>query len=323
MTMPLATVLLPTFNARACVARAIDSVLAQTCPAFELIVVDDASTDATPNYVSEHYANDRRVRVLRLAKNGGPAHARNMGLAAARGDWIALIDADDAWRPDRLQRLLAAADDMDAVFDNMAGCDPASGAETGALFPVFPTGALTVEALLAPFAQGSRYDFGYLKPILRRAFLDNRGLRYDERLRTSEDLLLYLALLLEGARTRMVDAPLYVYTTPVSQDNGAASALSNTVPRDDDVRAALERVLVHYAGRIDMAATHAIERRIEHLRRVRPLAEFDFARRRGDYRRVAALVATDAGVRRAIIDRLRRRLVRAAPGPSPSPRAEG
>lgn len=315
MSAPMISVLLPAYNARACVARAIESVLTQAGAAFELIVIDDASTDSTASHVSERYGHDRRLSVLRLGANGGPARARNMGLAAARGDWIALIDADDAWRPDRLQRLLAATEGADAVFDNMTGVDPATGGEIGALFPRLPAGVLTVEALLAPFAPGSRYDFGYLKPILRRSFLDEHALRYDEQLRTSEDLLFYLALLLEGARTRMVNAPLYLYTTPVSHGTGEASALSHTVSRDSDVQAALERVLVQYAGRFDPAASRAIRRRIEYLRSVGPLAEFDVARRRGDYRAALAVFARDAGVRREMVDRLRRRVMRMAWAP--------
>jgi len=315
MSTPMISVLLPAYNARACVARAIESVLAQTGVPFELIVIDDASTDSTASHVSERYGHDRRLSVLRLGANGGPAHARNMGLAAARGEWIALIDADDAWRPDRLQRLLAATEGADAVFDNMTGVDPATGAEIGALFPRFPAGRLTAEALLAPFAPGSRYDFGYLKPIMRRAFLEEHALRYDEQLRTSEDLLFYLVLLLQGARTRMVNAPLYLYTTPVSHGTGEASALSHTVSRDGDVQAALERVLVQFAGRLDPAASHAIRRRIEYLRSVGPLAEFDLARRRGDYRGALSVFARDAGVRREMVDRLRRRVMRMAVPP--------
>lgn len=307
---PRVSVLLPTYNAAATVARAIDSILAQTAGDLELIVVDDGSVDGTPARVVERFGHDPRVRSLPQPCNRGPAHARNVGLAAARGEWIGLVDADDAWRPDRVARLLSRAAGLDAVFDNLVERDPVTGVETGALFPVFRPGPLTVEALLAPTAAGSRHDFGYLKPLLRCEFLRANAIVYDERLRTSEDLVLYLRVLLAGARTALVDEPLYVYTTAVSRATGGTSAFTNTVPRDDDVRAVLTEVLEQVSGPKDGAAARAIAGRIDFLRRIRPISEFDHARRRRDYRRATMLLARHADVRRELIARLRRRFSR-------------
>ena len=85
------------------VARAIDSALAQAGPAFELIVVDDGSTDATPAVLSGY---GEKIVALRRPPSGRSA-ARNAGIAAARGEWIAFLDSDDAWLPGKLARQLA------------------------------------------------------------------------------------------------------------------------------------------------------------------------------------------------------------------------
>jgi glycosyltransferase involved in cell wall biosynthesis len=100
--------IIPTFNRRVLAMRAIDSVLAQTVPLDEIIVVDDGSTDDTCAAIRARYGS--RVRLLRQA-NAGAAAARNRGIREARGAWIAFLDSDDAWLPtkiDRQQQALAA-----------------------------------------------------------------------------------------------------------------------------------------------------------------------------------------------------------------------
>jgi glycosyltransferase involved in cell wall biosynthesis len=97
-------------NAEAFVAAAIDSALAQTYPDFELVVVDDASTDQTAHIVASYAAKDSRIRLLRQAECGGAATAWNRALREARGEWIAVLDADDLWHPRRLELQLAVVD---------------------------------------------------------------------------------------------------------------------------------------------------------------------------------------------------------------------
>lgn len=97
-------------NAEAFVAAAIESALAQTYPNFELLVVDDASTDQTADIVASYAAKDARIRLLRQVQCGGACVAWNVALREARGEWIAVLDADDLWRPRRLEAQLAAVD---------------------------------------------------------------------------------------------------------------------------------------------------------------------------------------------------------------------
>jgi glycosyltransferase involved in cell wall biosynthesis len=101
------SVIIPAYNAAAYVGRAIESALAQTHPPLEILVVDDGSADHTASVVA---AYEPAVRLVRKP-NGGPATARNMGAALARGNWLGLLDADDWWQPNKLAVQLACATD--------------------------------------------------------------------------------------------------------------------------------------------------------------------------------------------------------------------
>ncbi|MBN2063630.1 MAG: glycosyltransferase family 2 protein [Sedimentisphaerales bacterium] len=98
--MPQITVVMPLYNKAKYVQRAIDSVLAQSFSNFELIVVDDGSTDASAQLVSSH-CTDRRLHMVHQ-ENAGPGAARNHGLALAQSEYVAFLDADDQWLPDFL-----------------------------------------------------------------------------------------------------------------------------------------------------------------------------------------------------------------------------
>jgi len=102
MTRPRVSVIVPVYNGAAFLRQALESVLVQTRAASEVIVVDDGSSDASGRIVAEFPA----VRYLRKA-NGGPASARNHGIAAASFEFVAFIDQDDLWHPAKLERQLA------------------------------------------------------------------------------------------------------------------------------------------------------------------------------------------------------------------------
>ncbi len=103
---PLVTIVMPAFNSAAFITATIHSALAQTCADFELIVVDDESTDNTIEVVHEAAAGDPRVIVLRNT-HGGIGKSQNTALDAARGRFIALLDSDDLWMPEYLEEQLA------------------------------------------------------------------------------------------------------------------------------------------------------------------------------------------------------------------------
>lgn len=100
--MPKLSVVIPTYNRAALISRALDSVLAQSRQADEILVVDDGSTDNTMDVISDRYP---RISLLRQ-ENKGVSAARNLGIRHAKGEWIALLDSDDEWKPDKLEKQL-------------------------------------------------------------------------------------------------------------------------------------------------------------------------------------------------------------------------
>lgn len=109
MKSPRVSIILPAYNRETLVARAIDSVLAQTYPDFELIIVDDASKDGT-RAVLEQYRDHPKVRLILSDVNRGGSGARNLGIEAATGELIAFQDSDDVWLPHKLAAQVAALD---------------------------------------------------------------------------------------------------------------------------------------------------------------------------------------------------------------------
>jgi len=110
-TEPAVSIVIPAFNASWCIRRAVDSVLAQTFTDFELIVVDDGSTDETAE-ILRSYGDALRVV---SQPNGGMSCARNAGIRIARGRYIAFLDADDRWLPAKLERQVKLLDDRPAL----------------------------------------------------------------------------------------------------------------------------------------------------------------------------------------------------------------
>src|SRR3954471_3920817 len=102
MTTPRVSVVVPTHNRADVVGRAVASVLAQTERDLEVIVVDDASTDGTAQRLAELAKGDDRIRIIANAVALGGGGARNAGIAASRGQWVAFLDDDDEWLPAKL-----------------------------------------------------------------------------------------------------------------------------------------------------------------------------------------------------------------------------
>lgn len=100
--VPIVSVILPFRNASATIGRALDSLAAQSFLEWEAVLVDDASVDGGAAVVATRAEIDQRIRLHRLPTNLGVAQARNYGIRAARGRWIAFLDADDRWHPDKL-----------------------------------------------------------------------------------------------------------------------------------------------------------------------------------------------------------------------------
>lgn len=214
----LVSVILPTYNSRNFISMAISSVLQQTECQLELIIVDDGSTDDTVNIIKNCIKNDARAKLLHMPRNKGPAAARNLGFDAAQGRWIALLDSDDTYVPQRLERLiqLAETNTADMVSDNLM-MRPIGEAP----YRLIPKSILPHcrNMTRAEFVLGNigdpknpRFSYGFMQPMVRRDFLLRHSLRHDERNRFGEDFMFSVACLHAGANWWITPETLYHYT---------------------------------------------------------------------------------------------------------------
>jgi succinoglycan biosynthesis protein ExoO len=217
--MTRASIIIPAFNAERSIQAAITSAQQQSERDIEILVIDDASSDATYERVVELAAHDLRIKPLRADRNGGQGAARNIGLAHATGEWIALLDSDDRYCAERIATLcgLGMRNSADLVADNLLLCPEG---ESGGDQVLVPRERLSNDRWLGAieFVDGNLGDgsknrnaLGFLKPVVRRDFLERTALRYDET-RFGEDYLFFLNCLMRGASWFITPAAMYFYT---------------------------------------------------------------------------------------------------------------
>jgi len=201
MIAPTVSVITAAYNAGRFVEETLTSIVAQTYQDFEMIVVDDGSTDDTRERVLGFAP---RVTLLSQA-NGGVAAALNAGIRRARGAYVTFLDADDVWVPWRLERVVRAFEDdraIGAVYHGYAGIDEA-GAPLGEAFVPPPRGDVLEPLLCGLF-------IGQSMIALRRACFDRAGI-FDTTLRTCPDWDLFLRVALSGERFGCVPEALVRY----------------------------------------------------------------------------------------------------------------
>jgi len=231
-------VLIAAKDAAGTIARAVASALAQP-EAVEVAVVDDGSVDGTAEAARSADDGSGRLKVL-SQENTGPSGARNRAISSTSAPLLCVLDADDLMTPGRLGRLLdEAGGGWDFTADDLL--TTREGRESG------PYGRLLgVEQAqdldLAGFVRANisdprrpRGEMGFIKPLVRRAFLERTGLRYDGRMRLGEDYAFYAEALARGARFRLVPACGYIAVArPGSlSDAHAAADLKALVEADD------------------------------------------------------------------------------------------
>lgn len=185
--MPQVSVVIPCFNRGYCIKPCIESVLGQSFQDFEVIVVDDASRDDTRDRVSS--LRDPRIRYIAHESNRGGAAARNTGIEAATGEFLAFLDSDDRWAPGKLQKqvglLRAKGTDYGFSYTWLIGQDPA-GEELWRLSKTIE--GLAEEKLLVENCVGT-----FSSVVARRAALKEVG-GLDEKMRSCQDWDLYVRL---------------------------------------------------------------------------------------------------------------------------------
>jgi glycosyltransferase involved in cell wall biosynthesis len=215
--------IIPVFNRRDYLARAINSALAQTVPVDEIIVVDDGSTDGSAEVASRF---GDCIRVVRQA-NYGVAGARRRGIQEARGEWIAFLDSDDEWLPDRNSELLKAAERVPADVAWIFGALRVV-TDKGEGLTLFEEHGLTVTESLRVFDDSLAIQYPYQFPMLQGSLIRREKLLelhcFSEGLRSDDDLLASFQI---ACRYKFAAVPMVVGRYFRTSDLAASSVLVN------------------------------------------------------------------------------------------------
>lgn len=203
------SVIIPTYNVEAYIKETIQSVLNQTYQNFEIIIVDDCSTDGTVNVIKQF--QDTRINLFLNEKNSGPSYSRNKAINLAKGEWIAILDSDDWWDRARLEKMIQMGQDynVNIVCDDMYFI---LDGETRPLKTKFSESNWDINnPTLISIQQLIDYDFGILQPIFQKEFIIQNNLKYRENLGYSEDFILMIECMLNNAEVIVLTEPLYYY----------------------------------------------------------------------------------------------------------------
>lgn len=198
----LVSIIIPAFNRSAVLDRALNSVLSQSYQDYEILIVDDASTDNTSERVKSY--TDPRIVYLRHANNRGGAASRNTGIERAKGELIAFLDSDDEWTSDKLQRqveLLEKSDDCGMVYTALKAIFEEDGQTK--ILPVEHRGRFFNELLISNCVRTLS------SIVVRRSILQKAG-GFDPQLRSCQDWDLYIRLAKECS-FECINEPLTIY----------------------------------------------------------------------------------------------------------------
>lgn len=218
MSDPIATFIIPVYNVDDYLPACIQSILLQSIPNFEVILVDDGSPDKSGQICDDYAEKDARVRVIHQ-ENAGVSAARNAGLDAAKGQWICFVDGDDLVTPDLLEKALAAGSGYEIV------CFGRSLLQNGQQTPIFygESFFLNESARLAWISgmlnpdQTDLYNFSHLTPaacwgkLFRRELLCRLHARFPCGIPFGEDMLFSIAVFQGADSAFYLDDPLYIY----------------------------------------------------------------------------------------------------------------
>ncbi|QED39128.1 glycosyltransferase family 2 protein [Antarcticibacterium arcticum] len=201
MNTPLVSVIMPAYNTSNFIAEAIDSVIKQTWAHWELIIIDDVSTDDTVEVVNSFSAKEDRIHLIKNLSNKGPGVARNLGIEKAKGSFIAFLDSDDQWLPYKLETQIGFMQQNDLEMS-------------------FSSYYLLKENEEQPFAIVQAPEVLTYRKLLKSNYVGNLTGIYDvakigkvfaPEIRKRQDWALWLTILKNKGETRAISRPLAVY----------------------------------------------------------------------------------------------------------------
>jgi succinoglycan biosynthesis protein ExoU len=304
-------VVIAAYNASGTVGRAVASALRQP-QVSQVVIVDDSSNDETLRTALSADDGSGRVSTTRQAENRGPAAARNRALALAQAEFVCVLDADDWLQDGRFARMLASTPaEWDFLADDLLLATESTPEVPWGRLLELPDGTQAIIDLPhfiranLPDPRRPRRELGYLKPLMRREFLQQAGLCYDETLRLGEDYTLYAQALLRGARFILAPACGYVAverTGSLSRAHGVAEIAALLVADDKLIQEARQ-------SRPDAVNDLRVHRRsVSRNLEYRLLLD---AKRRGDWAAVArGLLGSPGAFAYVMRETVRARLVR-------------
>lgn len=222
------SVIMPLYNAKDYVGYAVDSILRRSDGNIEVVIVDDLSTDGSYEYVTDRYASDDRVQIIRQEVNGGPGKARNRGLKEARGMYISFADSDDAVRDGAYRSLYEAAVKYDADVVHHTGAvypvvddipdDLTTLTDDQVYFGATDRGDLPKEAYMLSDDMDDRlvkylehrYHWNVWNKLFKKSFLDAYNIRFAD-MKLAEDQVFCFNALFHAQKYVIVPGNYYIY----------------------------------------------------------------------------------------------------------------
>ncbi len=192
------SIIMPSYNCELYLREAIDSVLAQTYKDFQLIIIDDCSTDNSLSIAKRYAAEDTRILLAKNPQNMGVSETRNRAIGLATGEWIAFIDSDDVWLPDKLEKQLDCARSRDNIF-TFTGTQYIDATGKSSSYSLIPPEEINFNELL------KQNVISCSSVLVKKSALEGLKMEGDE---MHEDFALWLQVLKKTGRAYSVREPL-------------------------------------------------------------------------------------------------------------------
>ena len=268
---PEVSIIIPAYNTEAYISKAIESALIQTEKNIELIVIDDDSNDNTAKIAKSF--SDPRLKVFINSQNFGQNYSINYGIKNATGKWITILDSDDWFAPDRLEKLLeyAYAENADMIVDNLYLIRDGDTKPWSTLLRESKADIPTMKYIDPIFFIKNdipgmwSFPLGITKPLFKRDFLIHNGIKYLENIKYGYDFYFFLNCLVHGAKCLFIAKSYYFY-----RSRAGSLVTRSQVKRLEEYCMASEYFLKQDIMKDNLELSLALSKRLQLIERSRP-----------------------------------------------------